>query len=67
EVAPGVLGVDAELDAVPARRRVLVDLQRQALGDPELLADQVDADGTGASSVQGRVTRAPTLRRRWCR
>ena len=43
EVAAGVLGVDAELDAVPARLGVLGDLQLLAGGDAELLADQVDA------------------------
>ena len=45
EVAAGVLGVDPELDAVPARLGVLGDLQLQAVGDAELLADEVDAAG----------------------
>ena len=43
EAAARVLAVDAELDRVPARCRILGDAQRLAVGDPELLADQVDA------------------------
>ena len=42
EVAAGVLAVDAELDGVPAQRRVVV-AELLAVGDAELLADQVDA------------------------
>ena len=45
EAAAGVLAVDAELDGVPARRRILGDLQRFAVGDLELLQHQVDARG----------------------
>jgi hypothetical protein len=51
EVAPGVLGVDPELDAVAARSRILGDLQREPVGDAELLADQVDAGGLLADRV----------------
>ncbi len=42
EVAARVLAVDAELERVAARGGVLV-VERAALGDPELLADEVDA------------------------
>ena len=42
EVAARVLAVDPELDGVPAQRRVVV-AELLAVGDPELLADQVDA------------------------
>ena len=45
EAAAGVLAVDAELEGVPARRRVLGDVERLAVGDAELLAHQVDARG----------------------
>ena len=45
EAAAGVLAVDAELDRVAARRRVLGDVEGLAVGDAELLADQVDARG----------------------
>ena len=40
--ATRVLAVDAELEGVPAQRRV-VEAERLAVGDAELLADQVDA------------------------
>ena len=42
EVARRVLGVDPELDRVPAQRRVVV-AERLAVGDPEHLPDQVEA------------------------
>src|SRR5207248_1842481 len=42
EVAAGVLGIDAELDRVPARCRV-DSLQPLTVGDRELRAHQVDA------------------------
>ena len=45
EAAAGVLAVDAELDRVAARRRVLGDVQGLAVGDLELLQHQVDARG----------------------
>ncbi len=45
EVAARVLAVDAELERVPARGRVVGEAQRLALGDAELLADEVDAAG----------------------
>ena len=45
EAAAGVLAVDPELEGVPARRRVLGDVERLAVGDPELLQHQVDARG----------------------
>ena len=45
EPAAGVLAIDAELDRVPARGRVLGDGQRLAVGDLELLQHQVDAGG----------------------
>ncbi|CDZ89351.1 Choline dehydrogenase [Rhodococcus ruber] len=45
EAAAGVLAVDAELERVPARGRVLGDLELLAVGDAELLAHQVDARG----------------------
>ncbi len=45
EVAARVLAVDAELDRVAARGGVLGERQRGALGDAELLADEVDAGG----------------------
>ena len=45
EAAAGVLAVDAELDGVAARRRILGDVERLAVGDPELLPHQVDARG----------------------
>ena len=45
EAAAGVLAVDPELDRVPARRRVLGDVQGLAVGDLELLQHQVDAGG----------------------
>ena len=51
EVPAGVLGVDAELDAVPARLRVLGDRQLLAVGDAELLADEVEAAGLLADRV----------------
>ena len=57
EVAPGVLAVDAELDAVPAHLGVLV-AQGLATGDPELLAHQVQARdllGDGVLHLQARV------------
>ena len=40
--AAGVLAVDAELERVPAQDRVGV-VDDASVGDPELLADQVDA------------------------
>ena len=45
EAAAGVLAVDAEFDGVPAWRGILGDVQLLAVGDAELLADQVDAGG----------------------
>ena len=45
EAAAGVLAVDAELDRVAARCRILGDVQRLAVGDAELFAHQVDARG----------------------
>src|SRR5690606_30559451 len=45
EAATGVLAVDAELEGVAARGRILGDLQRLAVGDAELGAHQVDARG----------------------
>src|SRR5581483_9345191 len=45
EIAARVLAVDAELERVPARRRVLGQAQLLALGYAELLPDQVDAAG----------------------
>ena len=45
EAAAGVLAVDAELEGVTARRRVLGDVEGLAVGDAELLAHQVDARG----------------------
>src|SRR6266702_687278 len=43
EVAPRVLGVDAELDRVSARYRVGI-ADRLAVGDPQLFEDEVDAE-----------------------
>ena len=43
EAATRVLAVDAELDRVPARPRILGEPQLLAVGDAELLAHQVDA------------------------
>ncbi len=45
EAPARVLAVDAELDRVPAGGRILGEAQLVALGDAELLADQVDAAG----------------------
>src|SRR5574340_525921 len=45
ETAAGVLAVDPELERVPARGRVLEDLELLAVGDAELLAHQVDPGG----------------------
>src|ERR1700710_2538978 len=45
EATARVLAVDAELDAVPARRRVLREPQVLSRGNGELLEDQVDAAG----------------------
>src|SRR6202158_3501520 len=45
EATTGVLAVDAELDGMATRRRVLGELELLAVGDPELLAHQVDARG----------------------
>ena len=42
EAAARVLAVDAELEGVPAQRRVVV-AERLAVGDAEHLADEVDA------------------------
>ena len=45
EAAARVLAVDAELERVAARRRVLGDVEGLAVGDLELLTHQVDARG----------------------
>ena len=41
----GILGVDAELEAVAAWRRCFTERQRQAVGNAQLLDDQIDAGG----------------------
>ncbi len=45
EAATGVLTVDAELEGVAARGRVLGELELLAVGDAELLTHEVDAGG----------------------
>ena len=57
EAAARVLAVDAEFDRVPARRRVLGDVEGVAVGDAELLADQVDARGLFGDRVLHLKTR----------
>jgi hypothetical protein len=58
EATARVLAVDAELEGVPAWLGVLLEAQLLALGDAELLADQVDAArllGDGVLDLQPGV------------
>jgi hypothetical protein len=59
EALPGVLGVDARLDGVAAQAHiVLVQAQRLAGGDAQLLVDQIDAGdqlGDGVLDLQAGV------------